>query len=65
MPSKQSKQRSGLRKQLKMPPLTGGKSAELILKFSDILETSRYAKIVTDIESHGSNYALLPRTKKG
>jgi hypothetical protein len=40
-------------------------SAELILKFSDILESPHYAKILTDIESHGSNYPLLPRTKKG
>jgi hypothetical protein len=40
-------------------------SAQLLLKFNDMLESPHYAKIVTDIESHGSNYPLLPRTKKG
>jgi hypothetical protein len=40
-------------------------SAELILKFNDLLESPHYAKIVGDIESHSSNYPLLPRAKKG
>jgi hypothetical protein len=35
------------------------------LKFNDLLESPHYAKIVGDIESHSSNYPLLPRAKKG
>lgn len=40
-------------------------SAELVLKYADILDRDRYTKITTDIQSHGSNYPLLARKTKG
>ena len=39
-------------------------SAELILKFNDMLESPHYTKIVTDIESHGSNTPWSPERRK-
>jgi hypothetical protein len=40
-------------------------SAQLLLKLDDIVQASRFNKIITDIESHGSSYPLIARTKKG
>ena len=39
--------------------------AELLLKLDDILQGSRFNKIITDIETHGGNYPLIARAKKG
>jgi hypothetical protein len=40
-------------------------SADLLLKYADILDRDRYTKITTDIQSHGSNYPLLASKTKG
>ena len=40
-------------------------SAQLLLKLDDVVQGSRFNKIITDIESHGSGYPLIARTKKG
>jgi hypothetical protein len=40
-------------------------SAQLLLKLDDVVQGSRVNKIITDIESHGSSYPLIARTKKG
>jgi hypothetical protein len=40
-------------------------SAQLLLKLDDVVQGSRFNKIIADIESHGSSYPLIARTKKG